>query len=62
MQKSPLAFLSYAHIDDEYGLVTRFRKLLSHEMEIRTGESFPIFQDREDIAWGQQWKERIGPI
>jgi parallel beta-helix repeat protein len=26
---------------------------------MQTGESFDIFQDRNDIAWGQQWKKRI---
>ncbi|WP_354170904.1 MULTISPECIES: TIR domain-containing protein [unclassified Bradyrhizobium] len=26
---------------------------------MQTGESFAIFQDRNDISWGQQWEERI---
>jgi F-box protein 11 len=32
---------------------------LSGEVRIQTGEAFEIFQDRNDIAWGQQWKSRI---
>jgi len=26
---------------------------------MHTGETFKIFQDRNDLAWGQSWKERI---
>ena len=26
---------------------------------MQTGEEFPIFQDRNDIAWGQNWQQRI---
>lgn len=26
---------------------------------MQTGEEFPIFQDRNDIAWGQNWQVRI---
>ena len=26
---------------------------------MQTGEEFPIFQDREDIKWGQNWKLRL---
>lgn len=54
-----LAFLSYAHADDCYGDLTNLRDHLSREVRISTGEDFPIFQDRKDIGWGQNWKERI---
>jgi hypothetical protein len=59
MKQRPAAFMSYAHIDDEDGRLTEFRKLLSREVQIQTGEQFPIFQDRDDIEWGRHWKERI---
>jgi len=26
---------------------------------MQTGMPFPIFQDRNDLRWGQQWKSRI---
>ncbi len=26
---------------------------------MQSGEEFPVFQDRKDIAWGQHWKMRI---
>ena len=28
-------------------------------MHLQTGEKFDIFQDRKNIAWGQQWRQRI---
>jgi F-box protein 11 len=55
----PAAFMSYARLDDEYGHVTRFCERLSHEVGTCTGEDFLIFQDRKNILWGQNWKERI---
>jgi hypothetical protein len=27
---------------------------------VQTGEEFLIFQDRTDIAWGQNWQQHIG--
>jgi hypothetical protein len=58
----PVAFLSYAHVDDEHdgGGITAFRKALEGEVRVQTGRrDVRIFQDREDIAWGRAWKERI---
>ena len=57
--KKPLAFMSYAHVDDADGRLTEFRQLLSTETQVQTGDEFPIFQDRDDIRWGQSWKDRI---
>jgi parallel beta-helix repeat protein len=61
MSSQPTAFMSYAHIDDEYedGLVSELRQRLSGAVRAQTGEDFPIFQDREDIQWGQHWRQRI---
>lgn len=58
-RQRPAAFMSYVHHDDKYERLTTFRALLSDEVQIHTGEEFPIFQDRKDIEWGQNWKERI---
>lgn len=59
--RSPLAFMSYARFVDEHdlGQLTKFRERLSGEVQVQTGEAFPIFQDRKDIHWGQHWQERI---
>lgn len=60
-KRQPVAFMSYVRFDDEHemGRLTEFRKRLSAEVRMQTGEEFSIFQDRNDIQWGQHWKERI---
>lgn len=60
-RQQPLAFMSYVRFEDEHedGRLTLFRQRLSGEVRVQTGEEFPIFQDRNDIRWGQNWKERI---
>src|SRR5215471_14293271 len=60
-KRQPVAFMSYVHFDDthENGRLTQFRERLSAEVRMQTGEEFPIFQDRNDIRWGQNWKERL---
>jgi hypothetical protein len=59
--RQPIAFLSYVRSDDDHddGRITAFRKRLEGEVRMQTGRPFAIFQDRNDIAWGQQWQERI---
>jgi hypothetical protein len=56
-----VAFFSYIHILDEQdrGRLSELRKMLQREVEILTGEPFTIFQDRNDIFWGQEWRKRI---
>ncbi len=60
-QRIPLAFMSYVRFDDQHenGRLTEFRNRLSGEIRMQTGVDFSIFQDRNDILWGQNWKERI---
>jgi parallel beta-helix repeat protein len=59
--RKPAAFMSYVRFDDQHesGQLSRFRDLLSAEVRVQTGEEFPIFQDRNDIDWGQNWRARI---
>jgi cobaltochelatase CobT len=59
--KTPLAFLSYAHFDDahENGRLRTFAERLSGEVRLQWGEEFPIFIDRNNLKWGQEWKSRI---
>lgn len=61
MPAKPAAFLSYTHADDQSdgGWITAFRAKLNDEVEARSGVRFGIFQDKKDIFWGQDWKERI---
>ena len=58
----PAAFLSYVHRDDEHdgGQIRRLRDVLQGEVRMQLGEAdFDIFLDRDDIAWGQNWRRRI---
>ncbi len=59
MDRTPGAFMSYAHVDDDDGRLTEFRNKLSAQTRKVVGEEFPIFQDHEDIKWGQEWEARI---
>jgi F-box protein 11 len=56
-----MAFLSYVRFEDQHndGRLSEFRERLSTEVRAQTGDEFPIFQDRNDIKWGQNWQERI---
>jgi parallel beta-helix repeat protein len=55
------AFMSYVRQNDQHEnrRLTEFRERLSGEVHLQTGEEFPIFQDSNDIAWGEQWRQRI---
>jgi cobaltochelatase CobT len=60
-ERQPIAFMSYVRSDDDHdnGRITAFRNRLEGEVRMQTGRPFAIFQDRNDIAWGQHWAERI---
>jgi TIR domain len=53
--------MSYARFDDQHddGQLSQFREWLGAEVRAQTGQEFAIFQDRNDIAWGQNWQQRI---
>jgi F-box protein 11 len=57
----PVAFMSYVRFNDQHddGQLSQFRERLAAEVRAQTGEEFAIFQDRNDIAWGQNWQQRI---
>lgn len=57
--RKPGAFMSYAHADDDDGRLSEFRKKLSAQTRKVIGVEFPIFQDCEDIKWGEEWESRI---
>ena len=59
--REPIGFLSYVRSDDQHdgGRITAFRERLEGEVRMQTGRPFAIFQDRNDIAWGQNWEDRI---
>lgn len=53
--------MSYVRFDDQHddGQLTQFRERLGAEVRAQTGAEFAIFQDRNDIARGQNWQRRI---
>ncbi len=57
----PAAFMSYVRFNDQHddGQLSQFRERLAAEVRAQTGQEFEIFQDRNDIAWGQNWQQRI---
>jgi F-box protein 11 len=56
------AFWSYVHSDDQHerGRISRLRARLEQSIHFYLGKSsFKIFQDKDEIGWGQKWQERI---
>jgi len=33
--------------------------MLTDELRVQSGRDFPVFRDRDHLAWGQAWEERI---
>src|SRR6266446_5446210 len=60
-EREPVAFFSYVRSDDAHdlGRISELRRKLEGEVQMQTCRAFHIFQDRNDISWGEQWKERI---
>ncbi len=56
-----LGFWSYVHANDEVdmGRVTQLAiDIVGHYRAI-TGESIRLFLDRDDLHWGDQWREQV---
>lgn len=58
---APVGFWSYTRRDDELdrGRIRRLVDLISGEFEIMTGRELHIFVDKNDIAWGEEWRSRV---
>jgi len=56
-----IGFWSYSHEDDKLdgGGILRLSRLIMEEYDLLAGEPIDLFVDRKDIAWGQEWQERI---
>src|SRR5690349_8733979 len=54
-------FWSYAHADNKAsrGEILQFAEEIGDEFDLMTGRELCIFVDRDDIAWGDNWRERI---
>jgi hypothetical protein len=62
--KSPDAFLSYTHFDDQYhgGAIGRFSDRLSMAVRAITAKPFEIFRDIDGIELGENWRERLNIV
>lgn len=60
-RKNIKGFFSYSHQNEKHGRgnLSLLRELLEIELCEQTGENIAIFQDTEDIAWGEIWKTKI---
>jgi predicted AAA+ superfamily ATPase len=54
-------FLSYVHADDQNsrGRIVQFVKDVVDTYGLLTGNALELFVDRDDILWGQKWKQRL---
>jgi hypothetical protein len=61
MNEAAVGFWSYAHEDDllDGGNILQLSRLIMEEYNLLSGEPLNLFVDSNDIAWGQQWRERI---
>lgn len=57
----PVAFLSYAHLDDASAMkeLSFFHDSLESELRIQTGLQVHIFFDKKSIGWGKRWASFI---
>jgi hypothetical protein len=54
-------FWSYTHEDDRLddGNILQLSRLIMAEYNLLSGEPLKLFVDRDDITWGEEWRERI---
>jgi hypothetical protein len=54
-------FWSYVHADDDAdgGRVARLAQDVAAQFEMLTGEKIDLFLDRDDISWGEDWRNKI---
>jgi hypothetical protein len=54
-------FWSYAHDDDKSarGAILQLADAVKEEYDLLTGAEFNVFVDRDALAWGEIWRERV---
>jgi TIR domain len=54
-------FWSYAHDDNDLdgGAILELARLIKEEYNLLSGEPLDLFVDRESIAWGEEWRDRV---
>ncbi len=61
VKKKVQGFFSYVRQNDKHsgGSLTLIRKSIEAELWEQFGEPIEVFQDQEDILWGELWKKKI---
>jgi len=61
MEIAAKVFWSYAHADNEreHGRILRLADLVRAEYEMLTGATIEIFTDRAEIAWGDDFRQKL---
>ncbi len=59
--RAAAGFWSYAHDDDEMveGAIVKLAGLIVREFNLLSSEPLKLFIDRREVAWGQEWRQRI---
>lgn len=57
-RKKPLAFLSYAIVDNSQGFVDQLAESLAHELQLQMGEPVNLYYDKK-IRTGEKWGEAL---
>lgn len=54
-------FWSYVHADDsaDGGRIARLARDIAAEFEMQTGETIELFLDRDELQWGDNWRDEI---
>jgi hypothetical protein len=54
-------FWSYVHADDaaDGGRIARLARDIASEFEMQTGEAIELFLDRDELQWGDNWRNEI---
>src|SRR4051812_13855319 len=54
-------FWSYVHADDqaEGGRILALAHHLQEEYALLTGDKLRLFLDRDDLRWGDEWREKL---
>src|SRR5215472_8270577 len=59
MPQTTVAFLCYDRHDDRDRSVSSFREALTAALTSASASAIEIFQDRINIRWGENWRDRI---
>lgn len=54
-------FWSYVHADDhaDGGRIQRLAKDVAEEYAMQTGDTIELFLDRDDLSWGDNWRQKV---